>query len=461
MSIHHRIILTALVLAIAVRPVSAQSSTKGDTLTNRSVIDMVAAKLPRALIVAKLTSTPAQFDVTATGLVSLVAANVPTDYIKMMMDNPQGSATPKGSIEVSPEPASSDNATSGGAPPQAGPAKRATPPLSQNCKPDPSVADKITKERPMVWSQALYSPGMNNNGDISQVDITGSMGTNGIINAVNVRIHRNEVPSMRQGYEARKGDIFYLGMKDGSPLEFKATIVDNDITMNMNSGKLVTNIELSASLSDKELATLRDALTTRQIDAVRIYLERGVVIEQSIKDKNSKGLMEKFSCFYQAFDNTRASAGDASPDVATRLLGTYVQRDTASTRIEFRPGGTSHLTLASAQYEGYYRVRSDTITIQFPGASSTRLTLSGNTLVGLDGTVFEKPVEAKKVAPATPMTNKQVIDMVAARVPEAQIIAAIRRSTGSKFDLTTAGVAGLRKSGVSDAVIRAMRPQDE
>jgi hypothetical protein len=56
-----------------------------EVLTNQSVIQMVTAKLPRDVIMAKIQSSKSKFDVTSDGLVSLNTNKVPKDIIKSMM----------------------------------------------------------------------------------------------------------------------------------------------------------------------------------------------------------------------------------------------------------------------------------------------------------------------------------------------------------------------------------------
>jgi hypothetical protein len=65
----------------------AVGSGKGasEVLTNQAVIQMVTAKLPRDVILAKIQSSKTKFDVTSDGLVSLNTNKVPKDIIKAMM----------------------------------------------------------------------------------------------------------------------------------------------------------------------------------------------------------------------------------------------------------------------------------------------------------------------------------------------------------------------------------------
>jgi hypothetical protein len=86
-----------LLLAVIVpaRNASAQAGRRPDTLTNASIIKMVVAKVPTDTVIRLVKTTPATFDVTATGLVSLTRANVPPEIMRWMMRAPHGSATPK------------------------------------------------------------------------------------------------------------------------------------------------------------------------------------------------------------------------------------------------------------------------------------------------------------------------------------------------------------------------------
>jgi hypothetical protein len=79
--------------------------------------------------------------------------------------------------------------------------------------------------------------------------------------------------------------------------------------------------------------------------------------------------------------------------------------------------------------------------------------------------VEEPPKPAEPVKPAvTPrrdnaMTNQGVIELAAAKLPDAVIIGQIRGSK-TRFDLSNAGVIALSKGGVSAAVIEVMRHPD-
>ena len=62
-----------------------QTKPTGEVLTNESVIQMVTAKLPKDVILAKIQSTKTNFDTSTDGLVSLNTNKVPKDVIQVML----------------------------------------------------------------------------------------------------------------------------------------------------------------------------------------------------------------------------------------------------------------------------------------------------------------------------------------------------------------------------------------
>jgi hypothetical protein len=72
---------------------AAPAASTKEELTNATVVQMVTGGVPKALIIAKIQGSKANFDLTATGLVNLNQSKVPQDVIKVMMT--AGSAPPK------------------------------------------------------------------------------------------------------------------------------------------------------------------------------------------------------------------------------------------------------------------------------------------------------------------------------------------------------------------------------
>jgi hypothetical protein len=340
---------------------------------------------------------------------------------------------------------------------------------AQNCKPNISGKDSISKQQVDRWHQTLFSTGFGSSlMNTSQVSIIAIVGRYGTVNSISVQIQKQEESkqnaTLESEYLAIKGNQFYFGLKNSEPLAFVATEVSNETkAAGLLVGKLVTTVILSATVPDKDLATLRDALTRKQIDAVRIVLAGDVRIEKSVNDKDGKKMMEKFSCFYQSLDKRGIDLSmdsvpksqpvrPASPSDGS-VTGKYLRKDKSSDYIELDADGTFALQQDGKGYRGNYNVQDDTITVQASNAPASRLRISGNTMVESDGTVWEKQAEPQK--PATHLTIDQIIQMVTAKLPDDIIIKTIQNSI-SKFDLTPDALIKLKTAGVSDAVIRAM-----
>jgi len=87
----NRIALTMVLFSLALAsPAAAQGSS--EVLTNESIIQMVAGKVPKDLIVSKIKSTKSTFDLSPDGLIKLNTGKVPSDMMKLMMDT-QANAT--------------------------------------------------------------------------------------------------------------------------------------------------------------------------------------------------------------------------------------------------------------------------------------------------------------------------------------------------------------------------------
>jgi hypothetical protein len=72
------------VLGVPDQP-GALVSGRTEVLDNQSVVAMIVARVPRAVIMTKIQNTRAGFDVSSAGLVQLAQAKVPTDVIKAMV----------------------------------------------------------------------------------------------------------------------------------------------------------------------------------------------------------------------------------------------------------------------------------------------------------------------------------------------------------------------------------------
>lgn len=85
------LVAISLIVASAVAATAQGGGTAGEVLTNESITQMIASKVPKDLILTKIRTTKATFDLTPTGLVGLHASKVADDVVKAMMQ-----ATPSG-----------------------------------------------------------------------------------------------------------------------------------------------------------------------------------------------------------------------------------------------------------------------------------------------------------------------------------------------------------------------------
>jgi len=265
---------------------------------------------------------------------------------------------------------------------------------AQNCKPDASETDKLTKEKYDLYAQVLSSKGglMST----SNTTIMALAWRQANVNYIQLRVQKVEQSFDNAAFESTirgaVGKPFYFGFKTGDPVALEVTSVDSaaGVSQGLFAAKGVTTTIFRAAVSDKALAALREALVSRQIDAVRIALAGDARIEVSVDDKSGQKMMGKFSCFYQSLDKKGIdlSAGVDPPA---------------------KPGQPA--SAAAKQAES-----------QKPGAQ---------------------------------LTIDQVIQMVSAKLADDIIMTTIRNSS-SKFDLTPDALIKLKTAGVSDEVIRAM-----
>jgi hypothetical protein len=359
---------------------------------------------------------------------------------------------------------------------------------AQNCKPDMSVQDKISKEQRNVWLQKLFATSvLGSLNSSSEVTVVGTIGRYGSTNALNVQLQKEEKSIQNAAFEsslrAVEGNQFFFGFKDGKPLSFTATSVGNEtkapnsVLAGFSGKQLVTTVVLSAQLSDVDLGLIKDTLTKNVIDSVRIGLAGGVTIEKSVSAGDGEKMRRKFACFFETMEKqglgfsatTSPAASRDATIVETPPGGDYSA--TAQGKYLYKSGGRSHkptdFTELSSDGKFYgegggvgvagtYTVKGDVLTVVLPNGKAARGKFVGNRIEWPDGTIEEKQASPADQKPAgSPLTVEQIIQMVAAKVPDDVIIAAIAKAR-AKFDLTPEMLIKLKTSGVSDPVIRAM-----
>jgi hypothetical protein len=175
--------------------------------------------------------------------------------------------------------------------------------IAQNCKPDFSQKDKIENKQIDGWYAKLYETSFGSSMlKTSDVDIDGFIGREGNSNFVELHLIKRERSDenavLESQFKGAKGDEFAFGLKDGDPLKFAVTDVNNSTTREKLTGNLITTVILTSEVKDEDIRVLKEALTTKPITAVRIKLENDLTIEKSVKDKNANKMMDKANCFF-------------------------------------------------------------------------------------------------------------------------------------------------------------------
>ncbi|MFM2225492.1 MAG: hypothetical protein RJA07_1694 [Bacteroidota bacterium] len=180
----------------------------------------------------------------------------------------------------------------------------------QDCKPDYSKVDKITKTQNVVWKfDEFYHVTLGDAFvDPEKIFLNLSIGRYGSVNAISLTIVKEEdsknKATFESAYHAVKGNQFVLGTKGGTPLVFTADEVNNESKVSDVFG-LVTTVTLSSYIKTEDLEKIKSVLTTSPIDAVRVALSGGVNIQKNIREKKGNKMLEKFVCFFDFNDKNK------------------------------------------------------------------------------------------------------------------------------------------------------------
>ena len=242
--------------------------------------------------------------------------------------------------------------------------------------------------------------------------------------------------------------------------------------------QIISTVILSVTLSDSQMAAMREQLTKTAVDAVRMNLAGDLAITESVGESNGDSLRAKFACFYQFFDTVAATStagstphADALESVSAgtgaSIAGTYVHQKNRESFVELMTDGTARFRTGGKDFPATYAV--DGAKVVLAGRSGGQSFTSTYRLVGADlvsannGAVWERqgaptatPRSAGASNPAAkPVTVDQIMGMVSAKLPDDVIVATIGRS-GRAFESTPEVLVKLKAAGASDAVIRAL-----
>ena len=282
---------------------------------------------------------------------------------------------------------------------------------AQNCKPDASETDKLTKEKYDLYAQVLSSKGglMST----SNTSIMALAWRQANVNYIQLRVQKSEQSAVNAAFEsATRGAIgkpFYFGFKTGDPVAFEVTSVDSvaGVAQGLFAATGVTATIFRAAVSDKALAALREVLVSRQIDAVRIELAGDGRIEVSVDDRSGRKMMEKFSCFYRSLDKRGidlSAAVDRPAKAGQPASGAGAAGNPLAAAPEAAPGAVTPPTAAG-----------------------------------------------------TP--TDEIFKMIAAKLPEETILLQVRKAGGT-VNLSTDDLIRLKQAGATDQFVRSLLQGD-
>lgn len=227
-----------------------------------------------------------------------------------------------------------------------------------DCDPDLHGKDRITKQEVRQWQQVLTSTGIFSAALLEKdITFTAYVARSGDKNLIGVVVQKVEENLARAAFEtqfrASRGDEIIFGFKNGDPVTFVTTKAGNGAQAGTFSGKLNMSASWEAEVSDDVLAAYRDALTTQQIDAIRITAASGQ-IDRGVPEKNGQRLLQKFGCFFrslegagvtlaggsQAPETGPANRGSASTGASSTSPLEAAVRSTANCRSNFTVSGS-------------------------------------------------------------------------------------------------------------------------
>lgn len=177
-----------------------------------------------------------------------------------------------------------------------------------DCKPDVINVDKITKEKKEFWTLKLAS---------SFVFTDKAKGKDQFIFYFQlIKIESKQYFSLvvqktasmvsqllQDDYVFEKGNTVLFGLTDAKPYEMIITDVYKDKKVYDGSRQVVTLHYLIHEIKEDEIPYVKDLLTNKNIDAIRIVLNDGTMINKDIKEKKSEQLINKANCFFEAIEH--------------------------------------------------------------------------------------------------------------------------------------------------------------
>lgn len=145
------------------------------------------------------------------------------------------------------------------------------------------------------------------------------------------------------------------------------------------------------------------------------------------------------------------------PPAQLKLPVTFVSTQSSTDQLQLNTDKSLSLQVAGQSYHGTFFLDGNTLKLAIAEIGNSTATLDGNKLTDSSGQTWV--LQDKSLVPIPPaesaLRNQDIIDLVKAGIDDATVLAKIT-SSRCQFDTSTTALIGLKKSGVSAPVIKAM-----
>jgi hypothetical protein len=167
-----------------------------------------------------------------------------------------------------------------------------------------------------------------------------------------------------------------------------------------------------------------------------------------------------------ASSQSAAPAAPEPPQSALQMPATYVNTQVSGDKLRLNADHTFALQAAGQKYSGAFRFDGRSLELDIAPDVKSVATVEGNQLRDANGQIWTlqpeappaagPPARAPTGASAGVLRNQDIIALVSAGVPDAEIIAKISASK-CQFDTSADAILQLSRAGASAAVLRAVR----
>lgn len=175
-----------------------------------------------------------------------------------------------------------------------------------DCAPNQTSKDKITKESFEIWSEKLASSSSFKSATNGKSDFLyyiyfykSSNGNKGIgINISQTSPYAKEL--FGEDVKFNKGDKLLFGWEVGEPLELVISKTESKRNVYTGTQTVVNSYNLVTVINDEDIQKLKDYFLNDHIIGLRIISNSDNVIETEVNDKKNTKISAKAKCFFDS-----------------------------------------------------------------------------------------------------------------------------------------------------------------